>query len=61
MSLSPPKGDCQISHSDPSRTIEQEFGSAWADNAHPDGLQNCLKTYVEAFDAREPFVVQIKC
>src|SRR5207247_10569234 len=42
------------------RTIEQEMGNGWADGVHPDDFQSCFKTYVEAFDAREPFVMQYR-
>src|SRR5262249_22217595 len=42
------------------RTIAQEWGNGWAENVHPDDLQHCFKTYVEAFDARETFVMQYR-
>jgi two-component system sensor kinase FixL len=42
------------------RTIEQELGNGWSDGVHPDDFEKCLKTYVTAFDAREPFVMQYR-
>jgi PAS domain S-box-containing protein len=42
------------------RRIEQQVGDGWADGVYPDDLEQCLATYVEAFDARRPFTMEYR-
>lgn len=39
------------------KTQEQLFGYGWAADVHPEDYDRCVKTYVEAFDARQPFTM----
>ncbi|MCC6228085.1 MAG: PAS domain-containing protein [Phycisphaerales bacterium] len=39
------------------RTLEQERNDGWVEGVHPDDMDRCVKTYIECFDARKPFVM----
>ncbi|MBC7554527.1 MAG: PAS domain S-box protein [Taibaiella sp.] len=42
------------------KTMEQEWGSGWADGIHPEDLSRCLATYINAFNAREEFYMEYR-
>jgi PAS domain S-box-containing protein len=42
------------------RSVDQELGNGWTEVIHPDDYGKCLKTYVNSFDDREPFVMQYR-
>ena len=42
------------------RAAAQEIGHGWIEGVHPDDVDRRLKAYVEAFDARQPFVLQYR-
>ena len=42
------------------RTIEQEAGTGWLDNLHPDDRGPTNAAYMRAFEAREPFLAEYR-
>ncbi|MDP4094387.1 MAG: PAS domain S-box protein [Bacillota bacterium] len=42
------------------RTIEQELGDGWIEGLHPEDVELCIKTYLEAFDSREAFEMEYR-
>jgi two-component system sensor kinase FixL len=42
------------------RTMEQELGNGWSEGIHPEDLDECLKLYVESFEARVSFSIEYR-
>jgi PAS domain S-box-containing protein len=42
------------------QSLEHELGNGWFTGVYQDDLAQCLKTFVEAFDARRPFVMDYR-
>jgi PAS domain S-box-containing protein len=42
------------------RAAAEEMGNGWIEGVHPDDVDRRLKAYIEAFDARQPFVLQYR-
>ncbi|MBS3996860.1 MAG: PAS domain S-box protein [Hydrogenophaga sp.] len=42
------------------RRLEQEVGSGWLQGMHPDDHAQCLSTYNQAFEAREPYSIEYR-
>lgn len=42
------------------RTLEQEIGNGWTEGVHPDDFDQCLETYIHAFDKQELFEMEYR-
>ena len=42
------------------RRLDQELGDGWAEGVHRDDRERCVKDYLEAFEARKPFVLEYR-
>jgi two-component system, LuxR family, sensor kinase FixL len=42
------------------RSLEQELGDGWAQGVHREDFGRCFETYVNCFDARQPFTMEYR-
>ncbi len=42
------------------RTLEQEIGNGWIEGIHPDEGERCVEIYLDAFDARQAFLMEYR-
>jgi len=42
------------------RSTAQEQGNGWIEGIHHDDLDHCLRTYIDSFNARQPFTMQYR-
>ncbi len=42
------------------RELAQELGNGWTDGVHPDDLDACMDTYLNAFKDRQPFLMEYR-
>jgi PAS domain S-box-containing protein len=42
------------------RPLEREVGIGWADGIHPEDFQDCVDTYLAAFNERRPFTIEYR-
>jgi PAS domain S-box-containing protein len=42
------------------RTLEQEIGSGWTEDIHPEDVEDCLQVYSSSFDAKQRFEVEYR-
>jgi PAS domain S-box-containing protein len=42
------------------RTMAQELGNGWTEGVHPEDFDDCLKTYLGAFERREAFEMRYR-